>query len=86
MVQTPIRSFFFFLRYGDEAGELANDTAAATGSAAMTVWNVQQLGPKSMAKKVAKDTGKQVIRTYKDKKRPDDKSGGPSPPNEGPAT
>ncbi|CAL8081356.1 unnamed protein product [Orchesella dallaii] len=55
-------------RYGEEAGHLANDTAAAAGGAVMTAWNVQQLGPKSMAKKVAKDTGKQVIKNYKDKK------------------
>lgn len=75
---------FIFKRYGDEAGELANDTALATGSAAMTVWNVQQLGPKSMAKKVAKDTGKQVIKNYKDKKPPNSRGDDTSPAN-GPA-
>jgi len=47
----------------------------------MTAWNVQQLGPKSMATKVAKDTGKQVIRNYKDKKSP--RSPGDTSPSSG---
>lgn len=73
--------FFIPKRYGDEAGELANDTATATGSAVMAVWNVQQLGPKSMAKKVAKDTGKQVLKTHQDKKQPPGSPGNSSPPS-----
>lgn len=78
------RFVIFNYRYGDEAGELASDTAAAAGGAAMTAWNFQQLGPKSMAKKVAKDTGKQVIQNYKDKKSPRNMSPGNTSPPGGP--
>ncbi|XP_021960959.1 spartin isoform X2 [Folsomia candida] len=55
-------------RYGDEAGELAGDTAATAGNAALTAWNAKNLAPKAVAKRVAKDTGRLVIKAHQEKR------------------
>jgi len=68
-------------RYGDHAGEFATDTAATAGNAAMAAWNTKNLAPKSVAKRMAKDTGKMVLENHAEKKG---KSGGSSSKDMGP--
>lgn len=48
-------------RYGPEAARATEDALYTAGSAAITAQNVGDLGPKAVAKKVAKETGKQVV-------------------------
>jgi hypothetical protein len=48
----------------------------------MTAWNAQNLAPKAVAKRMAKDTGKMVLKSHADKKNP--LGGGGPPPGPGP--
>jgi spartin len=48
-------------KYGNDAGMATEEALYTAGNAAMTVHNVQQLGPKAIAKKTAFETGKTVI-------------------------
>ncbi|XP_076046807.1 spartin isoform X2 [Oratosquilla oratoria] len=56
-------------KYGDEAGQLADNTLYAIGQTAMTGHNVASLGVKGIAKKTAKDTGKALVYRYDSKKK-----------------
>jgi spartin len=55
-------------KYGNEASQVYGEALTAAGDAAMTYMNIQSLGIKGLAKKTAKDTGKQlgkaVLQTY----------------------
>ena len=55
-------------RYGAEAGQVAEHTLHSAGHVAMTGHNVQSLGAKGIAKRVAKDTGKHLIQEHEQKK------------------
>jgi hypothetical protein len=57
---------------------LAGDTAATAGNAALTAWNTKNLAPKAVAKRVAKDTGRMVIKAHQEKR---DKNVGPPEPS-----
>lgn len=48
-------------KYGDEVGDVTHDAMGAAGNAVLTVWNVKQLGPKAIAKRTLKDTGKAIM-------------------------
>ncbi|XP_066935589.1 spartin-like [Clytia hemisphaerica] len=54
-------------KYGEEAGDVTHDAMGAAGNALKTVWNVNQLGPKAVAKRALKDTGKAMLRMEDDK-------------------
>jgi len=73
-------------KYGEEAGEVAKDTAATAGNAALTAFNTKNLAPKGVAKRVAKDTGRAIIAAYKEKDpkqdgSTEDDAGGYNPDN-----
>ena len=65
-------------RYGADAGKVAENSLHSAGNLAMTGHNVQSLGAKGLAKRVAKDTGKQLIKDHEAKKQ--DKPPRPPPP------
>jgi spartin len=48
-------------KYGNDAGIATEEALYTAGNAAMTAHNVQQLGPKAIAKNTAFETGKTVI-------------------------
>ena len=48
-------------KYGNDTGTVAHETLYAAGNAALTVNNVKDLGPKSIAKNAIKETGKSAI-------------------------
>jgi spartin len=58
-------------RYGNDAGVATEEALYTAGNTAMAAHNVQQLGPKAIAKKAAFDTGKTVIndKTQEDTQR-----------------
>ena len=56
-------------RYGAEAGQVAEHSLHSAGNLAMTGHNVQSLGAKGLAKRVAKDTGKHLISEHEQKKQ-----------------
>merc|ERR1711976_1020051 len=47
-------------RYGNEAGDVFEDSMTAAGNAAMTYMNIQSSGVKGILKKTGKETGKAV--------------------------
>ncbi|XP_043208189.1 protein spartin-like, partial [Amphibalanus amphitrite] len=61
-------------RYGAEAGRVTEHSLHSAGNLAMTGHNVQALGAKGIAKRVAKDTGKHLITEHEQSKH------GPPPP------
>ena len=48
-------------KYGNDTGTVAHETLYAAGNAALTVNNVKDLGPKSIAKRAIKETGKSAL-------------------------
>lgn len=56
-------------KYGPDAANLTKATAIAAGQATMAAWNIQSLGPKSIAKRTAKTAGLALLKdlTQKDK-------------------
>ena len=58
--------------------KVAENSLHSAGNLAMTGHNVQSLGAKGLAKRVAKDTGKQLINEHEAKKQ--DKPPRPPPP------
>ena len=57
-----IESPCLFYRYGSEAAKLSENALYAVGNVAMTAYNVDNLGVKAIAKRAAKDTGKELIK------------------------
>ena len=49
-------------QYGQEAGQVYNESMSAAGNAAMTYMNIQSLGAKGLVKKTAKNTGKNIAK------------------------
>ena len=49
-------------RYGPNYGEVTGDTLTAIGQAVQTGHNVTSLGAKGIAKRAAKDTGKELLK------------------------
>ena len=58
------KKYFLSFRYGDEAGQFAENTLFAAGNIGMTAYNAKHLGIKAVAKRAAKDTGKAMIEDY----------------------
>ena len=56
-------------RYGPEAGRVTEHSLHSAGNVAMTGHNVQSLGAKGIAKRVAKDTGKHLVMEHDQKKQ-----------------
>ncbi|XP_037087529.1 spartin-like [Pollicipes pollicipes] len=67
-------------RYGAEAGLVTHHSLHAAGNLAMTGHNVQSLGAKGIAKRVAKDTGKHLIHEHEQKRQGADAAGEVPPP------
>lgn len=49
-------------KYGRAVGEATNNAMGAAGFALQTCWNVENLGIKAIAKRTAKDTGKEMVK------------------------
>lgn len=49
-------------KYGSEAAKLSENALYAVGNVAMTAYNVDNLGVKAIAKRAAKDTGKELVK------------------------
>lgn len=49
-------------KYGRAVGEATNNAMGAAGFALQTCWNVDNLGIKALAKRTAKDTGKEMVK------------------------
>ncbi len=56
-----IENVLVFFRYGDELGTATDNALSAVGNTCLTVYNAGVLGPKGLAKKAAKDTGKVMV-------------------------
>ena len=54
----------FDFRYGPEAGKLAENTVYSATNIGLTAHTMSHLGPKAVAKRVAKDAGKAVVNDY----------------------
>lgn len=48
-------------KYGTEVGQVTDNALSAAGNTYLTVYNAGVLGPKGLAKKLAKDTGKVAV-------------------------
>jgi len=48
-------------KYGDEVGDVTQDAMGAAGNTVLAYWNVKKLGPKAIAKRAVKDTGKAIV-------------------------
>lgn len=55
-------------KYGDDAGNLADNTLYAVGQTAWAGHNIASLGVKGIAKRTAKDTGKALVTEYESRK------------------
>ena len=62
----------FASRYGNEAGKLTHNALYATGNVAIATNNVSNLGVKAIAKRVAKDTGRAMVKDYQNVTPDDD--------------
>ncbi|CAG5124262.1 unnamed protein product [Candidula unifasciata] len=51
-------------KYGEEAGHFTENTVYTAGNMLMTAHNIHSLGPKAVAKRAAKETGKAVLTDY----------------------
>lgn len=49
-------------KYGSQVSEATNNAMGAAGFVLQTYWNVDNLGIKALAKRTAKDTGKEVVK------------------------
>ncbi|KAL9967813.1 hypothetical protein ACROYT_G026110 [Oculina patagonica] len=49
-------------KYGPAVAEATNNSMGAAGFVLQTYWNVENIGIKALAKKTAKDTGKEVVK------------------------
>ncbi|XP_020602006.1 spartin-like isoform X2 [Orbicella faveolata] len=49
-------------KYGPAVAEATNNSMGAAGLVLQTCWNVENLGIKALAKRTAKDTGKEVVK------------------------
>ncbi|XP_054721908.1 spartin-like [Uloborus diversus] len=56
-------------KYGSEAGEVVGNAVFSIGNLALTTHNLHSLGPKSVAKRTAKDAGKAVLKDYVEHQR-----------------
>ena len=54
--------FHFFARYGGEAGNATENALSTAGNAYLTAYNAAALGPKGLAKRMAKNTGKVLVK------------------------
>lgn len=68
-IQYKFNKYYLLYRYGQQAGQLADNTLYAAGNLAMTAYNVDSLGIKAVAKRAAKDTGKAVIQDIANSKK-----------------
>ena len=48
-------------RYGGEVGDLTENALSTAGNTYLTVYNAAALGPKGLAKRVVKNTGKVLV-------------------------
>ena len=53
--------FAFIFRYGTEVGTVTENALTAAGNSYLTVYNATALGPKSLAKRAVKTTGKAAV-------------------------
>lgn len=53
---------YWIIRYGSEAAKLSENALYAVGNVAMTAYNVDNLGVKAIAKRAAKETGKELVK------------------------
>ena len=51
-----------FFRYGGEAGNATENALSTAGNAYLTAYNAAALGPKGLAKRMAKNTGKVLVK------------------------
>ncbi|KAG8190341.1 hypothetical protein JTE90_014445 [Oedothorax gibbosus] len=51
-------------KYGSEVGEVVGTALSSIGNLALTTHNVQSMGVKAVAKRTAKDAGKEVLKDY----------------------
>ena len=51
----------FCSRYGPEAGSLTENALSTAGNTYLTVYNTAALGPKGLAKRVVKNTGRALV-------------------------
>lgn len=68
-------------RYGEDAGYFTENTLYTVGNVAMTAYNANHLGVKAIAKRAAKETGKEVLRGYVDKSNQKQPPSHPPPPS-----
>ena len=50
-----------FSRYGAEVGNLTENALSTAGNTYLTVYNAAALGPKGLAKRVVKNTGRVLV-------------------------
>ncbi|XP_041358797.1 spartin-like isoform X2 [Gigantopelta aegis] len=62
------------LKYGNQAGNLTENTLYSVGNVAMTTHHIKNLGIKAVAKRAAKETGKAVINDLQDNSTSKEKS------------
>ncbi len=61
MFENKDNYFVVLSRYGNEAGKFSEDCLYSVGNVAMTAYTASHLGPKSIAKTVAKQSGSSMV-------------------------
>ena len=61
-----LMNVFFNIRYGSEVGTVTENALTSVGNTYLTVYNASTLGPKSLAKRAAKTTGKVAVGVSED--------------------
>jgi len=56
-----VAGLIYFRRYGPQVGEVTHHAMYAVGNTLLTAHNINELGPKAIAKRAVKDTGKVLV-------------------------